>query len=102
MLMNEKHEHFLRQLGKLYRRLRIEHQLRQRDVAARLGVSVDTVRAVERGSGSVAIETWLDLAELLGAGRPWEQLLQVPVDPFAEYDRKQQEEAWLEKARVRR
>ncbi|MFH7319717.1 helix-turn-helix domain-containing protein [Desulfurivibrio sp. D14AmB] len=100
--MNEERGHYLRQLGMLYRRLRIERKLRQRDVAVRLGVSVDTVRAMERGAGSVAIETWLALAELLGVARPWEKLLQVPVDPFEEYDRKRKEEAWLEKTRVRR
>lgn len=100
--MNEERGHYLSQLGLLYRRLRIQRKLRQRDVAARLGVSVDTVRAMERGAGSVAIETWLALAELLGVTRPWEKLLQVPVDPFEEYDRKRKEEAWLEKTRVRR
>jgi transcriptional regulator with XRE-family HTH domain len=56
----------LENLGRQLRALRIERNDRQSDFAARLGVSVPTLRKLEHGDASVAIGPWVDAIWLLG------------------------------------
>ena len=56
----------LKQMGRHLRVLRIDRKDRQSDFAARLGVSIPTLRKLEQGDPSVAIGTWVDAFWLLG------------------------------------
>lgn len=96
-----KNTEFLHQLGLLSRKRRIALKIKLLTLATRCGISVDTMRAIERGSESVKIGSWLAVAEVLGLADAWESLLVEPVDPFAEYDRKQVLEDKILKRRVR-
>ncbi|MCX5875468.1 MAG: helix-turn-helix transcriptional regulator [Deltaproteobacteria bacterium] len=92
---------FFHQLGLLYRKRRIALKIKLLTLATRCAISVDTMRAIERGSESVKIGSWLAVADVLGLGEAWKSLLVEPVDPFAEYDRKQGLEEKILKRRVR-
>jgi hypothetical protein len=94
-------EEFFHQLGLLYRKRRIELKIKLLTLATRCAISVDTMRAIERGSEKVKIGSWLAVAEALGLAEAWKGLLVEPVDPFAEYDRKQDIEERILKKRVR-
>ena len=102
MRTKEKYEDdFFAELGRLYRRLRIERKIKQGELASRAKVSKDTIMAIERGKSTVAIGTWHLVGSILGAGSAWQRLLEVSVDPLEEYDREQRDRHWLEKTRVR-
>ena len=92
---------FLSQLGILYRKRRIELKIKLRTLAARCGISIDTMRSIERGSASVKIGSWFAGAHALGLADGWKGLLVETVDPFEEYDRKQVLEEKIMKTRVR-
>ncbi len=55
----------LTKLGKRLQTLRLERNERQADFAARLGVSVPTLRKIEQGDPTVAIGTCVDAFWLL-------------------------------------
>lgn len=95
-------EQLFTDLGRRLRRARIEHGDRQRDMAARLGVTRQTVGRMERGDPSTAIGLWLRAAELYGLSESWEGVMQAPEDPFDKYDRQHLDEAVLRKKRVRK
>jgi len=65
MISNESIEGLSR-LGRQLRELRLERNDRQADFAARLGVSIPTLRKLEQGDPTVAIGTWIDAIWLLG------------------------------------
>jgi hypothetical protein len=94
-------EEFFHQLGLLYRKRRIELKIKLLTLATRCAISVDTMRAIERGSEKVKIGSWLAVAEALGLAEAWKSLLAQPVDPFAAYDRAQGLEERILKRRVR-
>jgi transcriptional regulator with XRE-family HTH domain len=54
------------QLGRQLLARRLERNERQSDFAARLGVSIPTLRKLEQGDPNVAIGTWVDAVWLLG------------------------------------
>jgi transcriptional regulator with XRE-family HTH domain len=56
----------LGQLGQQLLARRLERNERQADFAARLGVSIPTLRKLEQGDPTVAIGTWVDVVWLLG------------------------------------
>ncbi len=56
----------LEKLGRQLRTLRLERNDRQSDFAARLGVSIPTLRKLEQGDATAAIGTWIDAFWLLG------------------------------------
>ena len=92
---------FFSQLGLLYRKRRIELKVKLRTLALRCGISVDTLRSIERGSASVKIGSWLAVADALGLAEAWKGLLVETIDPFEEYDRRQGLEEKIMKTRVR-
>jgi transcriptional regulator with XRE-family HTH domain len=92
---------FFHQLGYRYRKRRIELKIKLSILEARCGISIDTLRAIERGSMSVKIGSWYVVAETLGIADTWQELLAEPLDPFEEYDRGKRLEAKIMKARVR-
>ena len=65
MISNESQQ-VLIEFGNQLRKLRIERNDRQSDFAARLGVSVPTLRKLEQGDPTVAIGTWVDAIWILG------------------------------------
>ena len=78
---------------------------RQKDLAARMGVSRLTVMKMEKGgteAGRISLETWLRAAEHLGLLDTWEEVMSVKTDPFEEYDRKRREEEKIRKRRVKK
>jgi len=89
------------QLGLLYRKRRIELKIKLRTLAIRCGISIDTLRSIERGSASVKIGSWFAVADALGLAEVWKGLLVETVDPFEEYDRRQGLEEKILKTRVR-
>lgn len=94
-------EEFFHQLGLLYRKRRITLKIKLLTLATRCAISVDTMRAIERGSESVKIGSWLTVANVLGLADTWKSLLVEPVDPFDEYDRKRGAEEKIMQRRVR-
>lgn len=92
---------FFTRLGLRYRRQRIEKKVKLRTLAARCGISVDTLRAIERGGVHVKIGSWFAVARALDLAGPWQGLLVEQRDPFEEYDRQRASEEQLMKARVR-
>lgn len=92
---------FFSQLGLLYRKRRIKLKIKLRTLAIRCGISIDTLRSIERGSASVKIGSWFVVADALGLAEVWKGLLVETVDPFEEYDRRQGLEEKILKTRVR-
>lgn len=88
-------------LGTRLRMARIKKNETQADLGVRAGVSRQLVGRMEQGDPSVSLEKWARVSEVLGLLDTWEQVLVVPVDPFEEFDRTQQEERALTKKRVR-
>ena len=62
-------------LGKGLKRRRLSQRLRLVDVSRRAGLSVPTIRAIERGDASVSFGNYAFVAVLLGAGDLFESIL---------------------------
>jgi transcriptional regulator with XRE-family HTH domain len=77
-------------LGRRLRSLRLERNERQQNFAARLGVSVPTLRKMEQGDPSVAIGTWLDAVWLLNRLDDLSNVLAEKKSLFDQYERRQQ------------
>ena len=78
---------------------------RQKDLAARMGVSRLTVIKMEKGETDarrIPLETWLKAAEHLGLLDTWEEVMKIKPDPFELYDKKIKAEEKLRKSRVTR
>jgi transcriptional regulator with XRE-family HTH domain len=86
----------LTRLGHQLRELRLERNDRQSDFAARLGVSIPTLRKLEQGDPTVAIGTWIDAVWLVGR---LDQLTKVLEPTSSLFD--QWEEQHKTKARKR-
>lgn len=95
-------------IGRMGLQMRKARQLRrdrQKDLAARMGVSRLTVMKMEKGgpeAGRIPLETWLRAAEHLGLLDTWQEVMKVRTDPFEEYDRKVREEERIRKGRVKK
>ncbi|MDH4322154.1 MAG: helix-turn-helix transcriptional regulator [Desulfobulbaceae bacterium] len=100
--MRDVYGNFFAELGFAFRRRRIALRMRQTELAARSGVSRYTLMAIEKGSDSVSIGAWFAVAKALGLDGSWGQLMTIPVDPFAEFDRRQEARVAVTTARVRR
>lgn len=76
-------------LKKLGARLRVE-RLRRNDsqviFAARIGVSVPTLRKMEVGDSSVLVGYWVAALDALDRAGDLEKVLSEPEDLFAKYD----------------
>lgn len=78
---------------------------RQKDLAARMGVSRLTVMKMEKGeaeAGKVPLETWLKASEHLGLLDTWQDAMRTKADPFDEYDQKIRQEEEIRKGRVKK
>jgi len=72
------------QLGLGLKRRRLAQNLRLVDVAERSGLSVPTIRSIERGDASVSFGNYAFVAVLLGAGDLFNLILQdVPLSALA-------------------
>ena len=72
-------------LGLGLKRRRLAQHLRLVDVAERSGLSVPTIRSIERGDGSVSFGNYAFVAVLLGAGDLFEPILRdVPSSALAD------------------
>lgn len=101
MSLSLEEKQFCEKLGLRLRKARIEHKQTQAELAARTGVTRQTMIEMEKGEPSVSFEKWLKASSALGLMETWKDSLDSPVDPFQEYDKKLQEENRLRKARVR-
>ena len=99
--MNETSTHFFNELGLAFRKQRIDLKIKQTELAARSGVSRDTIISIEKGRDTVSIGAWYAVAQALGLADAWDHLKSLPVDPFEEYDRRQEERKSVVTARVR-
>ena len=95
-------EHFFHELGLRLRTARINRRESQADLGARAGVSRQIIIKMEQGDPAVALGKWVGVSSALGLLQTWAAVLQLPVDPFAEYDRKQRQEQRLKVTRVRK
>lgn len=75
-------------LGGRLRQARLDRDEPQREFAARLGVSVPTLRKMENGDPSVSMGLWVDVLELLGRISELDGLLAPPPSLFAAFDAK--------------
>jgi len=95
----------IQDMGLQMRKARQLKQDRQKDLAARMGVSRLTVMKMEKGGTEAAripLETWLKAAEHLGLLDTWEDVMTVRSNPFEEYDKKIKEEEQVRKGRVKK
>jgi transcriptional regulator with XRE-family HTH domain len=83
------------------RQARIAARMTQQELAARAGVSISTVRALEQGFANPSLSSLIALSEALGLTKGWDTLFAIPSDPFEEYDQRVAEKD-TGKARVRK
>lgn len=91
----------LNDMGLRLRKIRIAHEITQEELAERAGVSRKVIGRMERGDGSVTLEKWMKVSQILGVSDTWKHVFEVMEDPFEQYDRRQQEEDNFWKKRVR-
>ncbi len=77
-------------LGGQLRELRLARNDRQSDFAARLGVSIPTLRKLEQGDPTVAIGTWLDAIWLVGRLDHLTKVLEPTSSLFDQWEERQQ------------
>ena len=95
----------IQNMGLQMRKARQLKQDRQKDLAARMGVSRLTVIKMEKGeaeAGRIPLETWLTAAEYLNLLDSWQEVMQVQADPFEAFDKKINDEKKIRKGRVKR
>jgi len=102
MTLPSEAEQFFHELGLRLRTARIDRRESQADLGARAGVSRHIIIKMEQGDPSVALGKWVRVSYALGLLKTWSEVLQLPVDPFAEYDRKQRQEQQLKATRIRK
>lgn len=78
----------LKQLGLRLRDARLERNEPQHEFADRLGVSIPTLRKMERGDSSVSIGLWIDTLDLLNRLSDFDHLLSPQQSLFEQYDAK--------------
>lgn len=74
-LVSTRERQLLQALGSVIRRARIEHDLCQTSMAARIGISTPTYRRVEQGHAAVPIGYWIRALNLLGIEDDVQKLL---------------------------
>lgn len=95
----------IKTMGFQMRKARQLKKDRQKDLAARMGVSRLTVMKMEKGgteAGRIPMETWLKAAEHLDLLDSWQNVMAVRTDPFEEYDRNIREQEKIRKGRVKK
>ncbi len=95
----------IKNMGIRMRKARQLKQDRQKDLAARMGVSRLTVMKMEKGgpeAGRIPLETWLQASEHLNLLDSWPEVMSTATDPFEEFDRRVRDEAEIRKKRVRK
>ena len=80
----------LNRLGRQLRELRLERNDRQSDFAARLGVSIPTLRKLEQGDPTVAIGTWIDAMWLVGRLDQLTKVLETTSNLFDQWEEQHQ------------
>lgn len=98
-------EEIISSMGLQMRKARQLKNDRQKDLAARMGVSRLTVMKMEKGgaeSARVPLETWLKASEHLDLLPTWQGVMETEADPFEEYDRRVRKEEKIRRARVKK
>jgi transcriptional regulator with XRE-family HTH domain len=70
------------ELGQRLRARRLERNETQARFAARLGISIPTLRRMEKGDAACPIGNWAQALEILGAADGLNQLLRAPESLF--------------------
>lgn len=76
----------LRSLGDRLRAERLRRNETQAIFAARIGVSIPTLRKMEAGHASVLIGYWSSALDVLDRAGDWDAVLAEPQDLFVKYD----------------
>jgi len=95
----------IKKMGLQMRKARQLKKDRQKDLAARMGVSRLTVMKMEKGEAEacrIPLETWLKAAEHLGLLETWKGVMTVREDPFEAFDKKITKEEQIRKGRVKK
>jgi len=95
----------IRHMGLQMRKARQLKRDRQKDLAARMGVSRLTVMKMEKGEEEarrVPLETWLRAADHLDLLDTWNDVMTVRQDPFELFDQKIMEEEQVKRGRVKK
>lgn len=77
----------LKTLGRRLREARLDRNETQRDFAARLGVSIPTLRKMELGDPTVSIGLWAEALWVLGRQGDFNQLLAPEESLFDRYEK---------------
>jgi transcriptional regulator with XRE-family HTH domain len=95
----------IRSMGLQMRKARQSKKDRQKDLAARMGVSRLTVMKMEKGGKEacrVPLETWLKASEHLGLLESWRDIMKLQEDPFDLYDKQLQQEEQIRSRRIKK
>ena len=76
----------LQKLGVRLRSERLRRNESQAIFAARIGVSVPTLRKIELGDSSVSVGYWVSALDAIDRAGDLEKVLSEPEDLFAKYD----------------
>jgi len=79
----------LTELGQRLRRLRLDRNESQERFATRLGVSIPTLRKMERGDPTVSVGLWADALWLLDRLSDLERLLVPQQSLFDQFEKQQ-------------
>lgn len=74
-------------LGLNLKRRRVSQRLRLVDVSQRSGLSVPTIRAIERGESSVSFGNYAFVAIMLGAGDLFKSIFEDERDSSSDMER---------------
>jgi DNA-binding XRE family transcriptional regulator len=102
MLATAEENNLYEDLGLRLRKARIRRKITQADLGARTGISRQLIVKMEKGDPTVSLTKWVKVSTALDLLDSWENVLMLPVDPFAEFDRQRQELDQLKKTRVRK
>ena len=102
MLATAEENNLYEDLGLRLRKARIRRKITQADLGARTGISRQLIVKMEKGDPKVSLAKWVKVSTALDLLDSWENVLMLPVDPFAEFDRQRQELDQLKKTRVRK
>jgi transcriptional regulator with XRE-family HTH domain len=95
----------IKRMGFEMRKARQLKRDRQKDLAARMGVSRLTVMKMEKGETEAAripLETWLKAADNLGLLDTWQEVMIGREDPFEAFDKKILAEEQIRKGRIKK
>ena len=102
MLATPEENNLYEDLGLRLRKARIRRKITQADLGARTGISRQLIVKMEKGNPTVSLAKWVKVSTALDLLDSWENVLMLPVDPFAEFDRQRHEIEQLKKTRVRK